>query len=112
MSSLADSQKYMTVAEGITLVHPDPSYIPNIVNFSSLAMMRDPSLHASEGLEKGSTSSAQKNDGTDIRYTTINPEYTRYLDLHAQFEGDAKRRLLRKRMFTSSQYCHFLEASH
>jgi hypothetical protein len=63
--------------------------------------MRDPSPQASERLEKGSANSTQKNDGTDIRYTTINLEYTRYLDLHARFEGDAKRQLLRKRMFTS-----------
>jgi hypothetical protein len=56
-------------------------------------------LHASDALEKGSTSSIQKNGGADISHTNVNPEYSRYLDLHAQFEGDAKRKLLRKRSF-------------
>lgn len=66
-------------------------------------MMSGPSLHASEELEKGSTSSVQKNGGTDVRYTTVNPEYDRYTDLHAQFEGDAKRKLLRKRTYSSPE---------
>jgi len=72
--------------------------------------MSGTSLHASEELEKGSTDSALKNGATEVRSIAVNPEYSRYLDLHAQFEGDARRRLLRKRAY----YCPTLHyrASH
>lgn len=63
--------------------------------------MTDASVHTSEELEKGSTNSVQKNGGTDVRHTTVNPEYSRYLDLHAQFEGEGRRKLLKKRTFSS-----------
>lgn len=60
-------------------------------------MMSDPSIHTSEDMENGSSISAMKNGNADIQYTTINPEYSRYLDLHARFEGSGRRKLLRKR---------------
>lgn len=59
--------------------------------------MSDPSIFASEDMEKGSTNSVQKIGVTDVLSTAVNPEYQRYLDLHVQFEGAGRRKLVRKR---------------